>query len=298
MLHVCWSDLLVGKRSPNQSKESSVLVRVSQLMTTSLLIAINLIACAPNNPRQQDLAALGLPDVPYIQPEFQNHLEIFKSEAAARGFNLDTSKLTIVLKNLPQSDDLVGECNPDFALVEIDEATWKASGLYAQEQILFHEFGHCLLNRSLHTSDSVNYQGKLIPVSLMASSGNKLYNENSRKYYLDELFDKSRAVDLTSDYIATHDFSIEKQSYMTNASTNSLNVPVLAFLNSDEKMEYIDPAQCSILDVTQLNHKSVKDLDEVVSISSSLSLQFKQAGSYIVNFDCFNDTYSEAFTIN
>ncbi|MEO7162276.1 MAG: hypothetical protein ABI041_05110, partial [Bdellovibrionia bacterium] len=109
------------------------------------VLFLSLTACNSSNPRQQDLAALGLPDAPFVQAEFRNHLETFKKEGSARGVVLDSSNLTVVFKNLSKSENLLGACNVDYVLVEIDETNWKAMSLYTQEQVLFHELGHCLL---------------------------------------------------------------------------------------------------------------------------------------------------------
>ncbi|MEO5970986.1 MAG: hypothetical protein ABIQ95_13740, partial [Bdellovibrionia bacterium] len=157
--------------------------------------------------------------------------------------------------------------------------------------------GHCLLNRPAHTAESVLYRGKKIPVSLMAPSGNTLYSQNSRDYYLDELFDKSKAVDLSSDYIASHNFIIEKQSYVMAFDTNSVNAPVLGFMDSSGKMEYLDPAQCSILSVANMKQQLISNLGDTISVSSGLSLQFRQPGSYVISFNCQNNTFTQAFII-
>jgi hypothetical protein len=264
---------------------------------TGLFLSFSLFACNSINPRQQDLAAMGLPDAPYVQPEFRDYLETFKKEGSARGVILDSSNLTVVFKNLSHSSDLLGECNVDYELVEIDETSWKAMSLYTQEQVLFHELGHCLLKRTAHTADGVLHRGKIIPVSLMAPKRNNLYSQNSRDYYLDELFDKSKAAELSSAYIVAHNFIIEKESYVMSFDTNSINAPILAFLDSNGRMEYLDPSQCTILSVTNFKHQIINNLDDAISVSSGLSLQFKLPGNYIVSFNCQDNTYTQAFMI-
>lgn len=241
---------------------------------------------------------MGLPDIPYVQPEFQGRLETFKKEAAARGIILDSSNLTVVFRNLGRPADFSGDCNSDYSLVEIDETSWKSKGLYAQEQILFHELGHCLLNRATHISDGLAYRGKIIPVSLMAPGGSPLYNENSREYYLNELFDKSRSSDLTADYLVAHNFAIETKSYMIESELNILNIPILAFLDAHGKMKYLNPAECTIIGITDLQHQGTYVLNEIVSVSSELSLQFKKVGRYVINFNCKEVTFTEAFIIS
>jgi hypothetical protein len=82
----------------------------------------------------------------------------------------------------------VGECamyEDDERIVRIDAGTWLKLDTYGKEQLMFHELGHCILDRE-HCS-SVEGDGK--PASVMYPSLiGHWYNENTRDEYLEELF--------------------------------------------------------------------------------------------------------------
>ena len=74
------------------------------------------------------------------------------------------------------------------SLVEIDRLFWEVADESRRENLIFHEFGHCLLNRN-HL-DEVDRSG--VPKSIMYSYTLSSWLYSSRRnYYITELFQNS-----------------------------------------------------------------------------------------------------------
>ncbi len=117
--------------------------------------------------------------------------EAFEEEAEQRGvsINLDT-----IEGNISQIIDpgILGLCqyaqnDGELNTITIDNRTWAESDSQFREFVVFHELGHCVLNR-LHL-DQQDMSG--FCTSIMASGTancERNYNEFTREEYLDELF--------------------------------------------------------------------------------------------------------------
>lgn len=90
----------------------------------------------------------------------------------------------------------VGLCelwNPDFRLVEIDRKYFKSTNESGREQLIFHELGHCSLDRR-HRNNTTFIKNNLVstPASIMIdrvfSKKELLYYKAYRDYYINELF--------------------------------------------------------------------------------------------------------------
>ena len=128
-------------------------------------------------------------DLVEIDLQLQPHFEAFREEAMTRDFPIDGSlyEISARLASLPNS--AAGQCtsSPGNRLIEVDEDFWTNSDHLQQEFIIFHELGHCYLDRR-HDEDENN---RGICESIMASGeGSCRYNYTraSRSQYLDELF--------------------------------------------------------------------------------------------------------------
>ena len=125
-----------------------------------------------------------------LWPYFQR----FEEQAAERGLsiNLNQLELTGDLQDLP-GENVGGQCtwhsnNPNHITIDLPLFN-DLSDLY-REFIIFHELGHCVLNRD-HREDQ-DQHGSC--VSLMRSglgSCNDNYHNATRATYIDELFDPS-----------------------------------------------------------------------------------------------------------
>jgi len=122
----------------------------------------------------------------YMDKAFEPYIELFNSEMSGRGHFVDLSKVKISFDNL---DKQIATCyyGIEFLkIIKVDKFWWKQLTREEKEATIFHELGHCVLRRRLHT-DSIYSNG--CPLSLMHSSHTlkDCYFKNRSKY-LDELF--------------------------------------------------------------------------------------------------------------
>jgi hypothetical protein len=130
------------------------------------------------------------------------YLNRFVSLATAHGITVDTSKLTIAYDSSLTALNILGTCSRGYNVngtiavssVRLNKSYWEAwynAGRKSElEQLIFHEFGHCLLNRNHNdaTVASTDY-GSQVEVSIMSSYhiSSNLYEYNYT-YYIDELY--------------------------------------------------------------------------------------------------------------
>lgn len=127
----------------------------------------------------------------YIEEALEPYFESFRTEAALRGLEIDFQKegLDGYLRSL-SADGLKGQCLHATELnnsIVIDLDFWEESTHYSREFIVFHELGHCILDRR-HLDDE---DGEGNCISIMNSGSQECrnhYNQNTRKSFLDELF--------------------------------------------------------------------------------------------------------------
>ncbi len=127
-----------------------------------------------------------LKQLTYVDSAFQDTYENFFLEANNSGIRIGPSKITIIFGN-PKSKEnpnAIGICSHEDNLIVIEKQTWDKYDARDKEQLLFHELGHCLLNRD-HCSlkDSDNIVSIMYPNMLPSD----LY-KSKRKAYIDELF--------------------------------------------------------------------------------------------------------------
>ncbi len=128
---------------------------------------------------------------PQIDPELRSYFESFEQAAQDRGIQLSTAFLEIdaSIGNIDE-EDVIGECwygshGPNE--IRIDREFWSNASTLDREFVVFHELGHCYLDRD-HT-EAITANGTC--VSIMASgtgSCRNRYGRATRDSYLDELF--------------------------------------------------------------------------------------------------------------
>lgn len=132
-----------------------------------------------------------------VPPEIQPYIDRFIAEGKARNQNIIIDNLVVIYEQNLNVDGLnaAGVCtfnkkNPHTIKLDTTSGNWQ-NNLSSREQLIFHELGHCVLERN-HTSikfESDNFK------SIMKPSGEQLYGPNTtnfkRSYYLDELFNEA-----------------------------------------------------------------------------------------------------------
>ncbi|MDW3646292.1 MAG: hypothetical protein R8P61_04440 [Bacteroidia bacterium] len=134
-----------------------------------------------------------------IESLFTDYVDRFEEEAAARGINIDFSEEGIEILLVDSTTYLyAGYCDKDQTThqITIQRNFWDNVTERDRERLLFHELGHCILNRS-HKNGLTDDREFL---SIMQGSGSQSqffsvrnrfinYSGFRKDYYLDELFD-------------------------------------------------------------------------------------------------------------
>lgn len=129
---------------------------------------------------------------PNVDQRLWSYFQNFEIAATERGITADLSKSGIraVISEIPE-EGIAGQCSYGGARnsrsITIDLEFWNRSSSLYKEYIIFHELGHCLLNRG-HLDACFSNRTY---VSMMRSgygSCRDNYTGQTRDYYLDELF--------------------------------------------------------------------------------------------------------------
>jgi hypothetical protein len=123
--------------------------------------------------------------------ELEPYFQIFADEALKRNILVDynAERIEGLLQDIPDAN-VQGQCfrneeKPKKVIIDVDY--WANANEAEKEFIIFHELGHCFLNRD-HL-DSRNNDGTC--VSIMHSNPGACFfelTEDNRKDYLNELF--------------------------------------------------------------------------------------------------------------
>jgi len=130
-----------------------------------------------------------------VDERLWTYFEEFEEEAERRDLTYDLTRFNLIgtIENISH-EGVAGTCSYGARSprhVTIDLPFWQGAGFYSREMVVFHELGHCILNRD-HSEDTT---GNGFCASIMRSgTGNcqTLYNAQNRNYYLDELFETLR----------------------------------------------------------------------------------------------------------
>lgn len=133
-------------------------------------------------------------DSVFVDEKLQQYFQRFEEEGNFRGRNIDFSLINVegYLSNTLEAS-ISGQCqhdpnHPDRVLINL--TFWNHADDMEKEFLVFHELGHCYLQRAhLDTKDS-----RGICMSIMHSGASVCrnnYNNMTRSNYLDELFNQN-----------------------------------------------------------------------------------------------------------
>ena len=177
-----------------------------------------------------------------VDPALDPYLQLFLKEARQRGFEFDVEKNGLIMEFANLDSPTIGLCTYTRPLlIQIDRTYWKDVTQYdncedLRQNVVFHELGHGLLNRSHDNNTLSNSEWK----SLMC--GGDIVRDRSwqvnfsgmrKKYYLDELFNtKTPEPDFLhygdtfsgdkGTLVESYDFSEDK--YFTDANGNIYDI--------------------------------------------------------------------------
>jgi len=131
------------------------------------------------------------PETIFVSPELEPYFERFAIEAGSRGFVFDyeADRIEGFINDIAERD-VSGKCTfnseePDR--ITVDLTFWRQANDLEKEFLVFHELGHCFLNRE-HLDQS-NNDGSCLSIMHSGLSGcRNTYQSNTRETYLNELF--------------------------------------------------------------------------------------------------------------
>ena len=132
---------------------------------------------------------------PNVDERLWPFFERFENEAEARGIDVNLRLGSISGDIVPiDGEHVAGQCSyrsrgPNH--VSVDDEFWARSGDSFREFIIFHELGHCYLNRG-HREDAF---ANGVCKSLMRSGVEDCidnYRSTTRSLYIDELFEPNK----------------------------------------------------------------------------------------------------------
>lgn len=129
-----------------------------------------------------------------VDERLHGFFETFEREAAARGIEIDLNE-AILTANISeiQGQGVAGQCfRPNNSLennITIDESFLNSNvSNLLKELVIFHELGHCFLQREHREDEYPN--GNCISIMRSGIDGCRdNYNSSFRAIYIDELFD-------------------------------------------------------------------------------------------------------------
>jgi hypothetical protein len=150
------------------------------------------------------------PTVYSIDKDLEVYMKSFIDEAQKRGIEVKAENL--ILKFGSTSEEICGQCSrvpkdgQRTIIINNDLICWKTAVVQNREALVFHELGHCILDRN-HRDENLpngtpasimnsNFQiSGLYEPCIYAISGDTICNKTSRRaYYIDELFNAKTAV--------------------------------------------------------------------------------------------------------
>ena len=139
-------------------------------------------------------------------PEFNEYVDEFFYQAHQRGLSLYPENLNFSIQFGETDDELGGFCNTKGNAITINVEDWEHRDHAEREHVIFHELGHCILNRNHRNDESVTNEC----FSYMRGAEDdfdcslNLHSGYWRDYYLDELFDSSS--NLPGWYLSSQDY--------------------------------------------------------------------------------------------
>lgn len=127
----------------------------------------------------------------FIDDRLYEHYETFKAEAKKRNIEVDFVTMNVegYIGDI-RDQGVVGQCqtySDGSKAVVIEEGYWNRLSDLKKEFIVFHELGHCILNRG-HL-DEINASGSCGSIMNSGSTDcNSDYNEKTREALIEELF--------------------------------------------------------------------------------------------------------------
>jgi len=130
-------------------------------------------------------------DAIFVDEEIAEYYDRFEAEAEIRNLNinLDSLEIEAFIRSII-TQTVIGQCqsNDDGSrTIVVDRNFWKESDDLLREFLIFHELGHCALNKG--HNDAAFPNGNCVSI-MQSGTGicSDNYNAQTRAEYLDEFF--------------------------------------------------------------------------------------------------------------
>lgn len=172
-----------------------------------------------------------------IDPKAESFVNAFYNDSIVRGLNIPKNLILTYSSTDPKwNEGVVGYClltekNARPPKIVINENFWSGATTYEKYMLVYHELGHCLLNRGHRTIVDYDYYraGITIPFSYMYPYIIRYYNATvynfaitNRQYYVEELFDQSQIYAFSS--LGTL-YDTNTSSIVTNQNIENSDIP-------------------------------------------------------------------------
>lgn len=127
-------------------------------------------------------------DETFVDVDLTYYFNIFKDEAALRDVVIDLSEIEGHITSITGTR-VVGQCTRrenERNMVTVDRSYWRTISPLDKEFLVFHELGHCALNRD-HLEEE-KPDGWCLSIMGSGIRCQTNYNQQTRESYLDELF--------------------------------------------------------------------------------------------------------------
>lgn len=170
--------------------------------------------------------------------EFSPYVDEFFFQANQRGYNLNATHFNFSIQFGETDDNIGGFCNSKGNAITINPEDWEARDTFQREHIIFHELGHCILNREHRNTETPSNEC----FSYMKGAEDdfdcslNLHSTYWRDYYLDELFDESTP--LPEWYLTNQAYSIPNLNFtdsvvISDTLTDWLEITTFRFSQRD-----------------------------------------------------------------
>jgi hypothetical protein len=159
----------------------------------ALLFSLLLTACSPESLFTEEAVPVEPPTTTTaVDGRLTRFFIAFEAAAAERGINVDLAAFGIeaTIEELPD-EGVAGQCSYGTFIghqIVIDTDFFNRASDNAREMVVFHELGHCYLQRD-HREDS--FDNGICRSIMRSGTGDCLdaYRGDTRDYFLDELFE-------------------------------------------------------------------------------------------------------------
>jgi hypothetical protein len=208
-----------------------------------------------------------------IENDFQQYYDSFIQIANEKKINLPTIKTIIQFTD--DSNAPSGACyqNPTTKTIKINRAVWELyeTNLNGRENIIFHELGHCLLNREHDNSTLSNGEFKTMMIGTTGGTASFLnYRGIRRKYYIDELFDLNTPEPIWAQVDKFKDNITASQKKLLVSQTFS-KIDIAEILSNDPKNMTVENAGLEInTDSQNFSNFTLKSILETIANSQNI----------------------------